>query len=86
MKLVKLIEYLRNHLKAVVRICLVLLALLVLFDAIPALVDKKDASTHIEALPGFWALFGFVGCALLIIVSKWLGHAGVMQREDYYDE
>jgi hypothetical protein len=86
MKLAQFIEFLRNHLKTVVRVCLVLLAVLVLLDAVPAIVDKEHAHTKAEQIPGFWAVFGFIGCALLIILSKWFGHAGIMQREDYYDE
>jgi drug/metabolite transporter (DMT)-like permease len=84
MKLVKLIEYLRVRLKTVVRICLALLALLVLADIF--FVDKHHAHTAAEHWWGFWAIFGFVGCVLIIIISKWFGHAGIMQREDYYDE
>jgi hypothetical protein len=86
MNLAKVIEFLRHRLKAVVRICCLLLALLVLLDAIPALVDKEHAHTWLEKFPGFWAIFGFIGCALLIILSKWYGHAGIMTREDYYDD
>ena len=85
MKLVVLIEYLRDRLMTVVRVCLVLLALLVLLDAIPGLVDKEHAHTRAEHWPGFWAVFGFVGCVVLILASKAFGHAGIMQREDYYD-
>lgn len=86
MKLVQFIEYLRTHLRIVIRICAVLLGLLVALDAIPALVDKEHAHTATERLPGFWAVFGFVGCVFLILVSKWFGHLGIMTREDYYDE
>ena len=86
MRLVRLIEFLRNRLKTVVRVCLALLALLILLDAIPGIVDKEHAHTQAEHLPAFWAIFGFVGCVVLIIVSKWFGRAGIMQREDYYDE
>jgi len=84
MKLVKLIEFLRSRLKTVVRICFVVLALLIAVDAF--LVNKEHAHTGPEHLPGFWSLFGFVGCVLIIILSKWYGHAGIMKREDYYDE
>jgi hypothetical protein len=83
-KLVKIIEFLRAHLKMVVRISLGLLALLVLLDAL--LVHKEHAHTQAEHLPGFWSVFGFVGCVVIIILSKWYGHAGIMKREDYYDE
>ena len=86
MNLVKLIEFLRNHLKTVVRLCCVVLALVVALAAIPAIIDKQEAHTDIEHWPGFWAIFGFVGCVLIIIVSKWFGHAGIMVREDYYEE
>ena len=84
MKLARLIEVLRNRLKTVIRLCAAVLALLVLWDA--TLVDKSGAHTGVERLPAFWALFGFVGCALIVILSKWYGHAGIMTREDYYEE
>jgi len=86
MKLVQLIEFLRKRLKTVIWICGALLALLILLDAIPFIVDKEHAHTEAEHLPAFWSVFGFVGCVVLIIVSKWFGQAGIMQREDYYDE
>ncbi len=86
MKLVKLIEFLRKHLKTVIWLCYAVLALLVVVDAIPALVNKEHAHTKLEHMPGFWSLFGFIACALIVIVSKWYGHAGIMTREDYYDE
>ncbi len=85
MKLARLIEFLRNRLKTVVWVCAAVLALLVLLDAIPAIVDKEHAHTAAEHVPAFWAVFGFVGCAVLIILSKWFGHAGIMQGEDYYE-
>ncbi len=86
MNLIKLIEFLRARLKDVIRICFALLALLVLLDAIPAIVDKEHAHTAVEKIPGFWAVFGFIGCVILIIASKWFGHAGIMTREDYYED
>lgn len=84
MKLVKLIEFLRNRLKTVVRICFGILALLIVVDAL--FVEKEHAHTGPEHWPAFWSVFGFVGCVLIIILSKWYGHAGIMTREDYYDE
>jgi hypothetical protein len=84
MKLVQFIEFLRNRLKTVIRVCFGVLALLILLDAV--LVDKEHAHTALERLPAFWSVFGFLGCILIIIGSKWFGHAGIMTREDYYDE
>lgn len=84
MKLVPLIDFLRRRLKTVIRICFGLLAMLILVDAVG--VDKEHAHTRIEHLPAFWSIFGFLGCVIIIIGSKWFGHAGIMTREDYYDE
>ena len=87
MILVQLIEFLRARMKTVVRVGYVVLALLVVADALPFLVEKEHhAHTAAERLPGFWAVFGFVACTLIIFLSKWYGHAGIMKREDYYDE
>ncbi len=86
MKLLQLIEWLRRNLRTVVRLSYVLLALLVVVDAVPALVDKEHAHTAIERIPGFWAVFGFVACVFIILASKAFGHQGIMKREDYYDE
>jgi phage-related holin len=87
MKLVKLIEFLRKHLRTVVKISLFILLLLIVIDAIPGLVGKEHhAHTKPEFIPGFWSIFGFVACVLIIFLSKWYGHAGIMTREDYYDE
>jgi len=86
MKLLRLIEFLRAHLKAVVRVSIGILCLLALLDAIPGVVDKRHAHTAAEHLPAFWSVFGLVGCALIVILSKAFGHAGIMTREDYYDE
>jgi hypothetical protein len=85
MKLLNLIEFLLRRRRAVVRVCCVALAVLVVIDALPALVDKEHAHTEAEHYPGFWAAFGFVGCVVLILLSKGFGHLGIMTREDYYD-
>ncbi len=86
MKLLSLIEFLRRNQRTVVRVALGLLVVLVVLDAIPAVVDKEHAHTRAEHIPGFWAAFGFLGCAFLIIASKAFGHLGILKREDYYDE
>lgn len=82
MILVTLIEFLRRHLKWVIRLSCALLVLLVAADAL--LVDKEHAHTAPEHWVGFWAAFGFVACVLIIFVSKWFGHQGIMKREDFY--
>jgi hypothetical protein len=86
MNLLRLIDFLRAHLKTVVRVGLALLVILVALDALPAIVDKEHAHTAVEQLPAFWAAFGLLGCLLLVVVAKLFGQVGISTREDYYDE
>ena len=98
MNLANFIEFLRLRLKPVIRICWVILGLLLLWSLF--LVKPEHAATEsaegagflaqahaiFEKWPILWAIFGFLGCALIIFASKAFGHAGIMTREDYYDE
>jgi hypothetical protein len=34
---------------------------------------------------GFFALLGFIGCAAIVIIAKWLGHYWLQRKDDYYD-
>jgi hypothetical protein len=70
--------------KTVIRLSYVVLALLIFHYAV--FVDKSSAHTKMEHLFFFWAAFGFIACVLIIFVSKWYGHLGIMTREDYYDD
>ena len=66
--IVNIIEFFRARLKATIRVCLVVLAALVVWDAL--FVSKEHVHTFVERIPGFWAAFGFVACVVIIIVSK----------------
>lgn len=37
-----------------------------------------------ENLPGFYAIYGFVGCVVLVLIAK-LMRTFLMRGEDYYD-
>ena len=37
-----------------------------------------------ENLLGFYGLYGFVGCVVLVLVAKWM-RTFLMRDEDYYD-
>ncbi|RPJ04725.1 MAG: hypothetical protein EHM36_09445 [Deltaproteobacteria bacterium] len=39
-----------------------------------------------QRLPFFSAAYGFVGCIVIIVVSKALGHHWLQKREDYYGQ
>ena len=89
--MVKFIDFLRDRLKVVILLCYVGLALLVGWDLM--FVDKHHAHTWVEQhIPAWWSIFGFVACALIIILSKlfghfnWFGKFTIMTREDYYDK
>lgn len=84
MNLAKLIAFLRDRLKAVKLVCIGVLVLLAALDIL--FVSHEEAHTAIEHFPAFWSIFGFIGCALIIVLSKWYGHLGIMTREDYYED
>jgi len=56
------------------------------------LLDLFLVSGHIHVefpwshFAGFFALFGFLGCLLIIVVAKLLGHYWLQREEDYYDK
>jgi len=38
-----------------------------------------------ESLWGFYPLYGFVGCVILVLVATWM-RSFLMRSEDYYDD
>ena len=46
--------------------------------------------THIyffwETLPVFSAVYGFIGCIVIIVGSKAIGHYWLQKKEDYYEK
>ncbi len=61
---------------------LVLLGFLVLVDVV---IPRDHLFFPWDAVPGFYALFGFLATVLIIVFSKAVGHLFLMKREDYYD-
>jgi hypothetical protein len=39
-----------------------------------------------EKLPVFSALYGFIGCIIIIIISKAIGHIWLQKEENYYEK
>ena len=81
MKLLEILELLRS--KAAKRIAYGALIILIVVDFI---IPRNEIHFFGDKIPGFWSLFGFIACVLIIMVSKWIGHLGLMQDENYYDE
>ena len=83
MILLKFIDFLIAHRKALRWVCYAALAACVIASA---LVDTSHVHTEVEKIPGFWAAFGLIGCIIIIEVSKFIGSLGLMKEEDYYDD
>ncbi len=65
------------------RLLIAVLAGVVLADV---LVTRHHSAHFWDAIPGWGAVFGFISCAAIIFVSKFIGKkGGIMKDEDYYD-
>ena len=45
----------------------------------------KHAIFEWENWPGFYAVYGFVACVVLVLISKYVLRPLVMRDEDYYE-
>ena len=83
MDLGRLLEYLVEHGRILRWIAYVVMAGLVVADIlIPSAYDRFPW----ESIGGFGAVYGFVSCVLIIVISKALGYLLLYRGEDYYDE
>ncbi|MEW6334854.1 MAG: hypothetical protein AB1558_11345 [Thermodesulfobacteriota bacterium] len=82
MNLVKMIDALRNNLGTLKTVMIVYLAVLVVFDV---LLSREDAHFIIDKIYAYWAIFGTIGCFLLIKFSKGIAHLFLSKDEDFYD-
>jgi uncharacterized membrane protein len=76
------LEYLVKNARTLTWIVLALMALLVIADI---LIPTGYGRFPFDTIGGFGALYGFVSCVLIIVVSKLLGYAFLYRAEDYYD-
>ena len=81
MNLLKIIETSRT--KTMKRIAYAMLILIIVIDHF---IPRHEIHFIGDGITGFWSLFGFVGCILIILISKWIGRLGIMQDENYYNE
>lgn len=82
MKLANMIEALRKNLKTLKTVMIVYLAVLVVFDV---LLSRDDAHYLIDKIYAYWAIFGTIGCFLLIKFSKGIAHMFLSKDENFYD-
>jgi predicted tellurium resistance membrane protein TerC len=83
MELGKILENMLNNTKTLKRIAYVILALTVVLDLF---IPRDYVHFFWDDIPGFSAVYGFISCILIIIVSKTLGHYWLSRPEDYYDD
>jgi hypothetical protein len=48
--------------------------------------DASHAYFWWQAVPMFDLIYGLVGCVVIVLVSKWLGHAWLQRAETYYGD
>lgn len=77
------LEYLVKNARTLTWAMLALMALLVVTDW---LIPTGYGRFPFDTIGGFGALYGFVSCVLIIVVSKLLGYAFLYRPEDYYDD
>ena len=68
-----------NNVKWILRVFYALCVLLVLAD----FVVHRHVYMSWEALPTFYALYGFVACVVLVVIAKEMRKV-LMRKEDYY--
>ena len=66
---------------------LIILALIAIASFIAEFVflAGEDHGHWWNHVPGFYAMWGFAGCIVIILVSKWMGKLFIQKKEDYYD-
>lgn len=83
MKIGKFLEFLVSKTRTLRWIMYGILALLVVLDL---LTPSKYQRFPWDDIGGFGAVYGFVSCVLIIVVSKALGYALLYRPEDYYED
>ncbi len=83
MKLGRLLEWMVRHGRLLSIVMLVIMAGLVIADL---LIEPAYRRYVWDGIGGFGAIYGFVSCILIIVVSKALGYALLYKPEDYYEE
>lgn len=69
----------KQNVRRVIYLLYIICTLLLIADFI----INRHASHPLETIPGFYPLYGFIGCVLLVIIAKWLRKL-IKRSEDYY--
>ena len=77
-------KYIFDNPDNVKRVLYILVACCVLLFALDFVIHRHVMHSW-ENLWGFYPVYGFVGCVILVLVAKWM-RTFLMRAEDYYDE
>lgn len=64
----------------------IMIGILVMLVVLDVLIPAKYERFPWDGIGGFGAVYGFVSCVLIIVVSKALGYALLYRDENYYDD
>ncbi len=68
------------------RVCIALLVLVVALEvALPLIFPGGHHYFSFESFPAFGSIYGLASCAVIIVVSKFIGNLGLMRPEDSDD-
>ena len=74
-----------GNVKKILRVFFVLCAVLFLLDLSEYVgLFHKEIHFGIQKVPGFFGIYGFVGCVMLVLIAKGM-RLFLMRPEDYYD-
>ncbi|ACV26191.1 hypothetical protein [Kangiella koreensis] len=76
-------QYLFDNPKNVKRLLYVVYAICIVLVLLDFVIHRHIYHSW-ESLFGFYAIYGFVGCVVLVLVAKWM-RTFLMRDEDYYD-
>lgn len=71
----------KENIDKIINVFYVICALLVIADFIV----HRHIYHDWENMPAFYALYGFIGCVVLVLIAK-LMRKVLMREEDYYDK
>jgi len=83
MNIGKILESMMDNRKTLKRIAYAVLALTVVLDFF---IERHHHVFFWDDIPGFSAVYGFVSCVLIVVISKALGHYWLERSEDYYND
>ncbi len=79
----RFLTYLRQHHSALKWVFLGAVAFSVVFDCF---VERHHPHFWGDHIFGFWSMFAFAGCVLMIALFKGIYYAWLMKETNYYDD